>query len=286
MDYIERQPVPQLAPYIRSVWHARANSTEYTRERTLPSGCVEVILALAWDFLMDCPEGGPDRQSSPELVVGARSVYEIVDTADMACLVGIHFRPGGFSAFVGERAYLFSNRSVPLAGLWGRSAEGLRDALREIRSMTGRLDYLERFLLGRLAGLRAPHPLVGFALERFSRHGSIAAVREVARSAGWSERRFSQVFREGVGFSPKTWCRIQRFQRAVKLLHAGKELPLAQLALDCGFYDQAHFANEFRAFSGIDATRYAGLRTQFSNHTDAVSARTRAKELPILPRAL
>ena len=86
-------------------------------------------------------------------------------------------------------------------------------------------------------------------------------VRDVARSTGWSERRFSQVFREQVGLSPKVWCRVQRFQRAVKQLHAGVDVPWAKLALDCGYYDQSHFANEFRAFSGVDVTTYSANRT-------------------------
>jgi AraC-like DNA-binding protein len=81
-----------------------------------------------------------------------------------------------------------------------------------------------------------------------------------------SERRFSQIFREEVGLSPKVWCRIQRFQRAVRMLHSGAEVPWADLALDCGFYDQSHFANEFRAFSGVDATTYSASRTRWANH--------------------
>jgi AraC-like DNA-binding protein len=75
------------------------------------------------------------------------------------------------------------------------------------------------------------------------------------------------VFREEVGLAPKVWCRVQRFQRAVRRLHAGAEVRWTELAADCGFYDQAHFANEFRAFSGIDATTYVnGGRTMWANH--------------------
>ena len=266
MIYIERQPGPALAPFIRALWHANAPDTAYQRERILPNGCVEIILNLARDFLMDCNEGQPDRANAPSLVVGARSIYEIVDTADMAALIGIHFKPGGFAPFVGERADEFSNLNRPLADLWGSSVARLRDALREIPDAVARLDYLEAFLLDRFTAPRPRHPVVQFALGRFAHYDSLATVRSVAQSSGWSERRLSQVFREEVGFSPKAWCRIQRFQRAVRQLHAGVSLPWAELALDCGFYDQSHFANEFRAFSGIDATTYSALRTGFTNH--------------------
>jgi AraC-like DNA-binding protein len=113
-------------------------------------------------------------------------------------------------------------------------------------------------------------PAIEFALRRFGRAPCVASVREVARAVGWSERRFSQVFREQVGLTPKVWCRVQRFQRVVRQLHAGVEIPWPELALECGFYDQSHFANEFRAFSGIDATTYTRLRgTPWANHVAA-----------------
>ena len=105
-----------------------------------------------------------------------------------------------------------------------------------------------------------------FALSRFKNRPSAATVREVAQSTGLSERRFSQIFREQVGLSPKVFTRVQRFQRTVAQLHAGVEIPWAEMALDCGYYDQSHFANEFRAFSGIDATTYSASRTLWANH--------------------
>ncbi len=77
------------------------------------------------------------------------------------------------------------------------------------------------------------------------------------------------MFREEVGLAPKTWLRVQRFQRAVQQLYAGVDVRWAELALDCGYYDQAHFANEFRAFSGVDATTYTAQRTQWANHISA-----------------
>jgi AraC-like DNA-binding protein len=138
--------------------------------------------------------------------------------------------------------------------------------LRDICSPHGRLRCLEQYLLERFAGQLCRHRVIDFALSSFQSAPSVSTVREVARSTGWSERRFSQVFREQVGFSPKAWTRIQRFQRAVQQLYAGVDLPWAEMALDLGFYDQSHFANEFRAFSGIDATTYSGRHTQWANH--------------------
>jgi AraC-like DNA-binding protein len=190
----------------------------------------------------------------------------------MADLIGIVFSPGGFTAFASDAAHHFSNRTVALDSIWAGDTEQLRDDLREIASPQGRLQWLEQFLVARFTSRlesRLRPPQVQFALRYFSHNPSIASVRETARQIGWSERRFSQVFREEVGLTPKVWCRIQRFQLAVRQLHAGADIRWAELALDCGYYDQSHFANEFRAFSGVDATTYSARRTVWANHISA-----------------
>jgi len=270
--YLEHTPAPPLNRFVRSLWYAKAPRPGHQRERVLPTGRTQVILNLARDFFLDCPEGGPAVRAAPSLVVGARSVYEVVDTSDMADLIGMVFEPGAFPVFAGDAADLFSNRTVDLEEIWGGEARGLRDRLREIPAPVGKLRCLEACLAARLNVRLARRPVrlqgaVEFALCRFGQAAGVATVAEVARSTGWSERRFSQVFREEVGLSPKVWCRIQRFQRALQWLHAGADVRWTELALECGFYDQAHFANEFRAFSGIDPTTYSLLRdTPWANH--------------------
>lgn len=269
MLYLERIPGAPLAHFIRALWYARADDVARHRERILPSGCAQIILSLSRDFILDFPGDAAECRVKPALVVGARSVYEIVDSSDMADLIGIVFQPGGLPVFAADAADVFSNRTVALECVWGRDAEGLRDRLREIDSPEQRLECMERHLRicfgPRVAAVRQS-PQVRFALRCFSELPSAASVRETARQIGWSERRFSQVFREEVGLSPKVWCRVQRFQRAVRQLHAGVEVRWAELALDCGYYDQSHFANEFRAFSGVDASTYSARRTMWTNH--------------------
>jgi AraC-like DNA-binding protein len=269
--YIEHMPGGPLRRYVRMLWYAQAPAVAHGRERILPNGCVQVIVNLERDYLHDCPEGGPEARVAAALVVGSRSVYELVSSADMADLIGVVFEPEGFQAFARDGVDRFSNRSVNLEDVCGGWARELRERLLGAADVRTRFRLLERFLFERMArrldepesGLEAA---VRFALERFAEAPRMTAVRDVARRTGWSERRFTQVFREQVGLTPKVWCRIQRFQRAVKLLHAGADVRWAEMALDCGFYDQSHFANEFRAFSGVDATTYSALRTRWANH--------------------
>ena len=264
MLYIERKPAPPLRRFVRSLWYASTPFVEHRRERILPSGCAHIVVSLSQDFLTDCPEDRPEQRTAPALMVGQRSVYEIIATADLVDLAGVLFIPGALPAFVADRADLISNRSLPLDQIWSGYTDHLRSRMLGDSSPDARLRILEGCLATLLINRRTPpdwcpHPAVKFALEQFERDSSQFSIAEIARRSGWSERRFSQLFREQVGFPPKVWCRLQRFQRAVRHLSAGVEFPWAELAVECGFYDQAHFANEFRSFSGIDLTTYTAM---------------------------
>jgi AraC-like DNA-binding protein len=272
MLYLQRKPAPPLDRFVGQLWYASTPTPAPGRQRILPTGSTQIILNLNRDCLLDCQEGRPALPSPAAQIVGARSTYEIIDNSDLTCIVGLVFRPGGFAALIGVPADLFANRFVNLEDLWGDEARVLRGRLLEAPTAQARLACFEGFLSRKLAARRVrpafdPHPAVEFALDRFRRVPSALSVAEVARGTGWSERRLCQLFREQVGLTPKVWCRIQRFQRAVRLLYRGADVPWPELALDCGYYDQSHFANEFRAFSGIDITTYSAAgRTLWANH--------------------
>lgn len=277
MLYLEHKPGPPLDRFVRILWYTRAANSPSGRERVLPTGRTQVIVNLARDFLLDCTDCRPSVQSAPAQIVGARSVYELIDASDMADLIGIVFEPGGFPPFVSDAADLFSNRNIDLEDVWGVQARSVRHRLREIPAPHAKLRCLESFLLQAFSAplhqsRPARHCAVSYALRRFAHVPSMTTVADVARSTGWSERRFTQIFREQVGLTPKVWCRLQRFQRAVEQLHAGVDVPWSQLALNCGFYDQSHFANEFRAFSGVDISTYSARRTQWANHIRSVDS--------------
>jgi AraC-like DNA-binding protein len=269
MLYLQQVPAAPLNRSVSALWYCRAPMPAFQRERILPTGNIQVIVNLARDFIWDCPEDGDARPLPASLIVGARTAYEIVDCSDMADLFGIVFRPGAFASFTREKADRFSNLNIGLDDVWGRFAKDLRDRLREVSVPADKLAAAESLLAQRFAQAPGIDPAIAYALNRFSSAETIGTVAEIADDLGWSLRRFSQSFREQVGLSPKIWCRLQRFQQAIRQLHGGEEMRWAELALDCGYYDQAHFANEFKTFSGIDATTYKARRSQWANHVSA-----------------
>jgi AraC-like DNA-binding protein len=80
-------------------------------------------------------------------------------------------------------------------------------------------------------------------------HGRVA-VASLATELGWSRKRLVARFRREVGLPPKTVARLLRFERARELAQRPNRAGWAEIAFDCGYYDQAHLINEFRAVTG------------------------------------
>jgi transcriptional regulator GlxA family with amidase domain len=80
-------------------------------------------------------------------------------------------------------------------------------------------------------------------------HGRVR-VAELARELGWSRRRLVARFREEVGLPPKAAARMQRFEHARSVAGRADRPDWARIAVECGYYDQSHLINDFRAVTG------------------------------------
>jgi AraC-like DNA-binding protein len=263
MIYVEHQPGPAIGGCVRLLWYCKAPALLHARERILPRGEMQIVVNLAGDRLTQhsIDQAGDVWDLPSSIVVGARGRYDLVDTRDLEELLGVVFWPGGAAPFFREDAGAFFEKFIALDDVVG--CGDVRALLQEQRSPQEKLVALERWLAAGVTDRRSPRkPVVTYALHLLSHH----SVRESARLLALSERRLHQLFTTEVGLSPKLWSRVQRFQRAVDLLHKGAEPRWSTLALDCGFYDQSHFCNEFRAFSGLDPSGYSDARRVWANH--------------------
>jgi AraC-like DNA-binding protein len=268
MVYVERRPDAALAPYIRALWYTYDLAPVHARERVLPAGYLQIVMSLAQDYLTDCNNDcfTPAWPSAPALLVGIHSRCQVIDRFDMAELIGVVFRPGGTTPFFPMETHVFSHRETSLEDIWGRQATVLRDRMREARTMDAKFAVLEQHLLCRLGRAGAVQRPAAVDLALAELKSGVEPISAISRRIGLSSRRLSEVFRAHVGVSPKLYHRILRFQSAVKQIHAGCDVRWPELALACGYYDQSHFANDFREFSGISPTTYTATPRMWSNH--------------------
>ena len=263
---ITRAPRLALRPFVQLVWAfdvgAELAARHRKMERVLPTGGMHIAIRLSPEplTLFDDASGAHPYVVGHAVVGGARSKYYVRGVAEPSHSVGALLRPGAASVLLGVPAAELAERHTPLEDLWGYEAARIRERLAMAGSLEARLDLFEAILTARLSNAPALHPATAEALAGFA---AGARVGEVVRRCGYSHRTFIAMFRAAVGLTPKTFCRIRRFQHAVERIgRAG----LADLAVSAGYADQAHLSREFAALSGVSPAEYRRLSPGAPNH--------------------
>ncbi len=262
-------PQGPLAEFVNCFWLTEGYSQPHQKERLLPDGSMALVVNLRENTTRLYE--GEDHDHCREwrcagVVSGAHSEYFVLDTAEQEHVIGVFFKAGGAFPFFEMPAGEVSNAHVPLEDFWGRRAGELRERLLEAATADAKFQILEQFLLAQAARPLERHPAVAYALGEF--HGSPAGrtIADVAGQISLSARRFIEVFRDEVGLTPKLFCRVRRFQQVLRRVAQGRPVGWAGVAADCGYFDQAHFIRDFRAFSGLNPSAYLSVRNEHLNH--------------------
>jgi methylphosphotriester-DNA--protein-cysteine methyltransferase len=117
------------------------------------------------------------------------------------------------------------------------------------------------FAVGMMSSATQRVALVQQALRGLASSGSAVRVEELAARLDVSRQHLAAQFREHVGLSPKLFARICRFRLATAAIRATPAPDWAQLALECGYFDQSHLIHDFQELAGNTPERF-----HFSNH--------------------
>ena len=261
-------PGPPLAYFVNKFWLYEGSAPVHAKERVLPDGSAQLIVNLRDDITRVYDRDNTDvcHTFGGCVVSGARSGFAVIDTAEQTSVLGVHFRHGGAFPFLGHPLSELRDLHVSIDVLWGAAGVDLRNRVMEAGTPDAKFRVLERILLARARGCLTRNPAVEFALKQFHNISSVGSTSSVIGQIGMSKRRFIQIFDERVGLTPKLYCRVRRFQDALRLIATGREVEWADLALDCGYFDQAHFIHDFKNFSGLNPLAYLQLKTEHANH--------------------
>lgn len=173
---------------------------------------------------------------------------------------GVKFRPGGFGAFTGADVGAWTDRVLPLAAAFGDSSAALvRDVL-EAGPDDERASLMDAFLLDRVPPRDERYDEVLAIVREIQGDPTLTTVELAARRHAMSERTLQRLFRRYVGVGPKWVLRRARLHDAVDRIDSGRVTDLASLALELGWFDQAHFTRDFTALVGQSPAAYAARR--------------------------
>ena len=246
-------PAP-LRGLVRNYTGYVEHSTVPLARREVPGG--DVTLILSPDSELWLPGG---RHTS--FVAALHDRATVVEHHGRQQGVEVRLTPLGAHALFGFPMHELTNRVVELDDLIGPGALELVERMWEQPGWERRFALLDRAIAARVERARVvPPPELSWAWGRMRASAGRASVGALAVELGWSHRRLIARFREAIGVTPKTLGRVLRFERVSGLLRDVDEPRLAEVAFDCGYYDQAHLNRDFRQFAGTTPSEYMARR--------------------------
>jgi AraC-like DNA-binding protein len=234
--YREIDPPPDLAAFVECFWISEALADRC--QRILPDGCIDLLFYSRGSQLLDAR------------VVGAMTCFHDVSLRGGESILGVRFQPGMAGTCLPCDLPSLNDKTARLAEVAGQTTRVLFQHLARCSSIEARIEALGSRLV-----MRPKVTEVQQAIAQLVRNRGHLTVPDFACAAGLGDRQLRRACLRHSGLGPKQLSRILRFRHASKLLREGAA-NLAGVALDCGYYDQAHMIREFRLLGGTSPLRY------------------------------
>jgi AraC-like DNA-binding protein len=241
-DVTRSRPGPALAELVEHYWTVSwdLRGRDPHTQHTLPHPSVHLVAERDHSGIMGVMTGRFTRELEGE-----------------GRAFGIRFRPAGFHPFLGAPVSTLTDRRVAVAGVFGPEGDRLVAELLAAPGEPQLVAAAEAFLLARRPGPDPNLTCVNQLVDQIMTDRDITLVRHVTDRTGIGTRRLQRLFATYAGVSPKWVIRRSRLHEAVERLDQGDHLDLAFLARELGYFDQAHFARDFRAAVGRPPAVYA-----------------------------
>ena len=262
---VRTAPPPDLADWVSEFWETRG-VVGYGHEKLLPSGTAEFMVNLGPpQMVLRNPTDPAPTLYGHAWLSGIQDRPLLTAPAHGSELFTTHFvsaslKPEGVCALFGMDAIHTSNRVIDADALIGRGVRALRDRLGETSTTRQRFSALVGFLRSAHARQSRPAPFaaiwaIGHTLNR---NGNVRVDR-LCNELGVSRKHLNTLYKRAVGISPKTFARLTRFRAVVERLENPAD-SWADIAIDRGYFDQAHLIRDFNRFAGESPASFLDSR--------------------------
>ena len=238
--------IPSLRPYIKLICTMQCDGdTDTNHIRVLPDTCVELFV---------------NYTSTPVAIIGDELYKHSIISFRMSrpmdvqmrkgtgCLA-ICFYPGMAYKFFQVPMHTLTDTTAPLSDIWNNLAEEIEDKLACACNNETRVCIVQNYLLEQLASAKNDFQ-IDYCLQQAQLSGGLVSVSKLTNDAGISQRHLSRKFQQYIGLSPKEYLRVYRFIQSLRYIKKYPVLSLTEIAYKSGYYDQAHFNRDYKAYTG------------------------------------
>lgn len=231
-SYREFRPPPALSEFLLCLWTQTVSPSYGFTQRVLPDCCIDIVLM----------DGRP-------MVIGPWTEPFDAHLPAGTNILGARLHPGLASSLLGVPASELLNLSVPLCELWGSGGTALYARIAEQTTLAAQVGAMESALLARIVKASPIDNTIRVGIEWIARHPH-ERVERLSQWLGLSSRQIQRRFTAAVGYGPKLFQSVLRFQRLLNEAHTARTCwTLAYLAANAGYSDQAHMTREVQRFA-------------------------------------
>lgn len=243
----------------------------HSMDRFLPDGNTEIIVDLT-----DRPQYMYDNETLEEIqtcrrawVSGVRTRPITIPSGKGSRMLIVAFKKGKAHPFYPLPMSEIKDAVVDADLIFGREILDLREQLLAAPSIDRMFLLVERFLLCRAVNSLPsdiPSKCVEYAVTSIINQPSRLGFQQLSDQIGYSHKHFISLFKKQVGVRPGQYLKIMRFQNAILQIENNGFVHWSRIARESGFYDQSHFINEFRIFSGFTPGEYMRKKSDALNY--------------------
>jgi AraC-like DNA-binding protein len=228
---------------------SESDEDAYPRSLIMPDGIVEVIFYYEDPFYVW--QDGNRLLQPQHAAVSMMKKYIEIESNGKTGFLAVRFFPWGAHHFFNEPVSNFLETTIDGIKLWGDDSREIIAELKVLETLEDRLKAVELFLLNMLTKFQKKDNKIDEALKLIRNIKGQLSIDEVCDQTGFTKKQIERKFLPVVGTTPKIFSRVCRFLNICHHLDEQKGKSLTDLAYECGYYDQAHFINEFKEFSGF-----------------------------------
>ncbi len=265
------QPSFPLNNFVDNFIYMEGLTTAHALDRFLPDGNTELIIDL-----MEQPKTIHDNNTleviqtcSRAWVSGVRTRPITIPSGNKNKFMVVAFKKGAAHPFYPFPMSELKDIVVMADLIFGKSIQELREKLLSAKSASEMFYLVELFLLskgGDNLHANSISKCIQYAVTSITRQPKILRFQKLSDDVGYSQKHFIDLFRKQVGVAPKQYLKIMRFQKAVQETEKNDTLNWGHLAVESGFYDQAHFIHDFKEFSGFTPNEYKQRKNSELNY--------------------
>jgi AraC-like DNA-binding protein len=260
-DALSAAPDPQLAGLVSRYSGDRYEGFAPGTHLGLPSRTLTVVFSLGSPLEIATM---PDRSRPPgrftALAAGLHTRPAAIAHDGNQHSVSVELTPAGARPLLGVPAGELAGAVVDLEDLLGPQVRELLERMAAAPTWKACFAVLDAVLTRRAPERAQAERTMAAAWDRIVESGGTVRIADLAADVGYSRRQLSKRFLREYGLTPKQAARVVRFERSWLLLRqlertrrASERVTrpaLADVAVQCGYYDQAHLAREWNELAG------------------------------------